>query len=85
MQEQQRVHTVPVKITGTSTYADPNGLGTAAPSGYSLVFTNKQTGGETVAEVAADGSYKAFLYQSFDYEVSLKNANGYVIASQELS
>ncbi len=78
-----RVHTVPVKITGTSTYADPNGLGTAAPSGYSLVFTNKQTGGETVAEVAADGSYKAFLYQSFDYEVSLKNANGYVIASQD--
>ena len=78
-----RVHTVPVKITGTSTYADPNGLGTAAPSGYSLVFTNKQTGGQTVAAVAADGSYSCFLYQSFDYDVTLQDANGYVIASQD--
>ncbi|SDM99735.1 pectinesterase family protein [Lachnospira pectinoschiza] len=78
-----RVHTAPVKISGTSTYADPEALGTVAPTGYSLVFTNKQTGGETVAAVAADGSYSCFLYQTYDYTVSLKDANGYVIATED--
>ena len=78
-----RTHTVPVKVTGTATYVDANNLGTEAPLGFSLVFTNKQTGGTVVAAVGADGTYSAYLYETFDYDVTLQDANGYVIASED--
>ena len=77
-----REHIVPVKVTGESTYADPNGLGTKAPSGYSLCFTNRQTHGKTVVAVAADGTYETYLYENYDYDVTLVDANGYVVASE---
>ncbi len=52
----------------------------AIPAGYSIVFTNKQTGHVAEATPAA-GAYSAQLAIGYDYEVSLKNANGFVIAS----
>lgn len=76
-----REHKSPVKITGIATY-DSKNSDTKAPSGYSLVFTNDKTGGVVEASVAEDGTYSAYLYDSYSYTVSLKNANGYVIASE---
>lgn len=66
-----------------ATYATVSGSVTAPatiPAGYSLVFTNQQTG-HVVEATPADGAYSAQLAIGYDYEVSLKNANGYVISS----
>ena len=64
-------------------YATVSGSVTAPssiPANYSLVFTNQQTG-HIVEATPADGAYTAQLAIGYDYEVSLKNANGFVIAS----
>ena len=66
-----------------ATYATVSGSVTAPatiPAGYSLVFTNQQTG-HVVEATPADGAYSAQLAIGYDYEVSLKNANGFVISS----
>lgn len=66
-----------------ATYAIVSGSVTAPntiPAGYSLVFTNQQTG-HTVEATPADGAYSAQLAIGYDYEVSLKNANGFIISS----
>ncbi|MGN0425307.1 MAG: pectinesterase family protein [Acetatifactor sp.] len=47
-------------------------------SGYSIVFKNTANGMETEAPVT-NGTYAANLYASYTYEVSLKDANGYII------
>ena len=70
-------------IRTPATYATVSGSITAPagiPTGYSLVFTNQQTGSVVEATPAA-GAYSAQLAIGYDYEVSLKNANGYVISS----
>lgn len=77
-----REHTQPVKVTGTSTYTDIASTGAAAPSDYSIAFTNKKTGAVTSAKVKADGTYSAYLYEQYDYSISLLDANGYVIYSE---
>lgn len=76
-----REHSTPVKVTGTSTYSDPASLGTAAPKNYKLAFTCVETGAVTEVDLKSDGSYTAYLYNGFNYNVSLLNANGYVVAS----
>lgn len=76
-----REHTQPVKVSGTSTYNDLDATGSPAPSGYSIAFKNRLTGAVTSAPVMGDGSYKAYLYEQYSYDVSLENANGYVIYS----
>lgn len=66
-----------------ATYATVSGSVTAPatiPAGYSLVFTNQQTG-HVVEATPADGAYSAQLAIGYDYEISLKNANGFVISS----
>lgn len=48
---------------------------------YSVVFTNKSSGVVTEAEVL-DGAYSVTLKDNYSYDVTLKNANGYVITSE---
>ncbi len=69
-----REHTGTVAVTGSVTA--PSAL-----SDYSIVFTNTSNGGETVAAVS-NGTYSASLNASYTYDVSLKDANGYVITSE---
>ena len=69
-----REHTATAAVTGTVTA--PEGL-----SDYSIVFTNTSNGMETVAAVS-NGAYSANLNASYTYDISLKDANGYVITSE---
>lgn len=72
-----REHTAPVLVNGTVTAP-------ASLRDYSLVFTNNKTGDTTEVTPAADGSYAVWLRETYDYTLSLKNANGYVIKSSEV-
>jgi len=69
----EREHKAPVQVTGTVTA--PESL-----SDYEVVFTCAETGAETTA-APVDGKYSAWLYDSYNYTISLKNANGYVVES----
>lgn len=53
----------------------------AALSGYSVAFTNTENGAVTSAAVS-DGKYTAQLQVPFTYDVSLLNANGYIVTSE---
>ncbi len=68
-----REHTASVAVTGAVTAPE-------ALSNYSIVFTNTSNGMETEAAVS-NGTYSATLNASYTYDVSLKDANGYVITS----
>ncbi len=70
-----REHTNEVAVSGTVTAP-------AELTGYSLVFTNTVNGAETVAAVE-NGKYTAKLNASYTYNVSLKDANGYIIVSEK--
>ena len=66
-----------------ATYVTVSGSITAPaniPSGYAIVFTNVQAGG-VVETMPAEGAYSVQLAAGFDYAVSLKNANGFVVSS----
>ncbi len=66
-----------------ATYVAVSGSVTAPaniPEGYAILFTNEQTGGVIEANPVA-GAYSAQLAVGFDYKVSLKDANGFVLSS----
>ncbi len=70
-------------IRTPATYATVSGTISAPaniPAGYAIVFTNEQTGGVVEATPAA-GAYTAQLPVGYDYAVSLKDANGFVVTS----
>ena len=69
-----REHTAIATVTGAVTAPE-------ALNNYSIVFTNQANGAETVAAVS-NGAYSANLNASYTYDVSLKDANGYVITSE---
>ena len=69
----EREHKAPVQITGNVTV--PEGL-----KDYEVVFNCVETGAE-IAVAPEAGKYAAWLYDSYHYTMSLKNANGYVIES----
>ena len=62
-------------VTGTVT-------GYKGTGSFDVVFTNEQNG-NTVAATVADGSFSAKLAQGFDYTLSLKGADDYVITSDK--
>lgn len=70
-----RTHTTPVTVTGSVTAP------ATIPAGYSVVFTNNQSGVETTAKVKANGSYKVYLYDGYTYNMKLADANGYIISN----
>lgn len=71
-----REHTNSVEVTGTVNAP-------AELSGYDIAFTNKQTGEVTLANIEG-ANYSATLSEQYDYDVTLKNANGYVVSSASL-
>ena len=70
-----REHSDAVTVSGTVTA--PETL-----SGYSLVFTNTLSGA-TVAVPVENGTYSATLFEGYTYDLSLADANGYVIVSEQ--
>lgn len=72
-----REHTAPTKVSGT---VDTSAAAGIEKSGYNLRFTNKTTGAVTDV-TPSDGKYSVYLNDSYKYDVSLVNANGFVIKS----
>ena len=68
-----REHTNEVTVSGKVTA--PTGL-----ADFSVIFTNTASGEATEAEVVK-GQYSVALKDGYSYDVTLKNANGYVITS----
>lgn len=54
---------------------------TTVPSNYSVVFTNEA--GKTWTAPVTNGSYSVTLPSTYNYSLSLANANGYVITNGE--
>ena len=70
-------------IRTPATYATVSGSVAAPasiPSGYAILFTNVQNG-SVVEATPASGAYSAQLAIGYDYNVSLKDANGFVVSS----
>ncbi len=61
-------------VTLTGSVAAPEGMGD-----YQLVFTNPLSGAKTAITVE-NGAYSASLKDGYTYQLSLENANGYVIS-----
>ncbi len=74
----EREHTAPVLLTGKVTKPD-------TLTDYTVVLTNNQTGEAIEVEPAADGTYEAWVRNTYDYTVSLGNANGYVVTSDAVA
>ncbi|MBP3595726.1 MAG: LysM peptidoglycan-binding domain-containing protein [Lachnospiraceae bacterium] len=70
----EREHTAPVLVSGK--IEKPETLGD-----YTLIYTNNKTGEAVEVKPEADGSYEVWLRNTYDYTVSLGNANGYVVTS----
>ncbi|MCH5208159.1 MAG: hypothetical protein J1F04_04695 [Oscillospiraceae bacterium] len=70
-----REHTNPVEVTGSVDTTEAAGIG----SDYKIRFTSKESGAVKEAKVNSDGTYSVSLYDSHTYELSLVDANGYVI------
>lgn len=70
-----RQHTNPVKVSGK---VDTSAASAINSKNYKLCFTNKSTG--EAAEVAvSNGSYSVYLNDNYSYDMSLINANGFII------
>ncbi|SEW30505.1 pectinesterase family protein [[Clostridium] fimetarium] len=74
----ERAHTQPILVTGNVDITAATGI---AAKNYKINFTNKQTG-EVIETSVVGGSYSAYLNEEFDYNITLANANGYIISSQ---
>lgn len=73
----ERTHTQPVIVSGTVDTSLAAGL---ASENYKINFTNKETGEVTQASVTS-GHYSVYLNEQYNYDVTLENANGYIITS----
>lgn len=74
----EREHTAPVLLTGTINKPD-------SLTDYTVILTNNKTGEAVEVEPKADGTYEAWVRNTYDYTVSLGNANGYVVTSDEVT
>lgn len=70
-----REHTNPTEVSGTVDISAAAGI---ASKDYKIRFTNKSTGESTDASVA-NGTYKTYLNDGYTYDISLVNANGFII------
>lgn len=71
-----REHTQPVIVSGTVS-------GESLPSGeWAVKFTNKSTGEATLGNVVGN-QYSCYLYEQFDYAVTLENANGFIVGKDD--
>ncbi|MCH5196939.1 MAG: hypothetical protein J1F28_09500 [Oscillospiraceae bacterium] len=69
-----REHTNPVTVSGSVTA--PSSIN----SGYKISFTNQKSGAVKEATVI-NGSYSVKLYDNYTYDLSLVDANGYIISA----
>jgi len=74
----ERAHTQPILVTGNVDITAATGI---TAKNYKINFTNKQTG-EVIETSVVGGSYSTYLNEEFDYNITLANANGYIISSQ---
>lgn len=71
-----RAHTQPVIVSGAVS-------GDSLPSGdWAVRFTNKSTGEVTLGKVV-NNQYSCYLYEEFDYNVTLENANGFIVGKDD--
>ena len=70
------VRTPATMATVTGTIVAPKSI----PENYSLVFTNLSNHGKTEAKPTGD-KYTVQLAMGYEYQISLKNANGYIVIS----
>ncbi len=70
-----REHTNPTKVSGK---VDTSAAAAIASKDYKLRFTNKSTG-ESSDVTVVNGSYSVYLNDNYSYDVSLVNANGFII------
>lgn len=68
-----REHTPMVTISGTIDAPE------SIPASYEVVITNNQSGQEVVAPVV-DGKYSANVHSNYDYTLTLKGADAFVIS-----
>lgn len=71
-----REHTAPVLVSGKITAPD-------SLTEYQLVYTNQKTDAPVEVKPATDGTYSVWLRDGYTYNLSLQNANGYVIKSSD--
>lgn len=72
-----REHTAPVQVSGKVDTSAASGI---TGKDYAIKFTNKSTGAEVTAK-PANGAYSVTLNEQYSYDISLVDANGYVITS----
>lgn len=70
-----REHTNPIAVSGS---VDTTAASAIASKDYKLRFTNKSTGASTDAAVTG-GKYSVYLNDGYTYDISLVNANGFII------
>lgn len=70
-----REHTNPTKVSGK---VDTSAASAITSKDYKLRFTNKSTGEFTDVSVS-NGAYSVYLNDSYSYDLSLVNANGFII------
>ncbi len=70
-----REHTAPVQVSGK---IDTSAASSIAGKNYAIKFTNKSTGAEVTAK-PANGAYSVTLNEQYAYDISLVDANGYII------
>jgi len=70
-----REHTTPVQVSGK---VDTSAAASISGKNYAIKFTNKSTGAEVTAK-PANGAYSVTLNEQYAYDISLVDANGYII------
>ncbi len=72
-----REHTAPVQVNGK---IDTSAAASITGKDYAVKFTNKSNGAEVTAK-PSNGAYSVTLNEQYSYDISLVDANGYVITS----
>lgn len=75
-----REHTQPVVVSGSVDTSKAQGI---EQRDYSIAFTNTSTG-EVVSVKPEAGAYSVILNEMYDYNISLLDANGYVINTENV-
>jgi len=70
-----REHTSQIPISGSMTAP-------AALTNYSVLLTNQKTG-EVISAPVTDGSYTMNVSKKYTYDISLKDASGYIVSTEK--
>lgn len=73
-----REHTAPVQVSGK---LDTSAAASITAKNYAVKFTNRSNGSEVIAK-PANGTYSVALNEQYTYDISLVDANGYIIKGE---